>query len=98
MSLSPYTPYSHPHPRPQVLGHPILEQHLPAVSLIGEFSDPEELGKLLQLVLGCAISCEKKQGMGVRGPPGDNPRKSSHPLPLCFSLPHLDPQSTSRES
>uniref|UniRef100_A0A452TK41 Hook microtubule tethering protein 2 n=2 Tax=Ursus maritimus TaxID=29073 RepID=A0A452TK41_URSMA len=44
-----------------VLGHPILEQHLPAVSLIGEFSDPEELGKLLQLVLGCAISCEKKQ-------------------------------------
>ncbi|KAB0404861.1 hypothetical protein E2I00_001651, partial [Balaenoptera physalus] len=47
-----------------VLGHPILEQHLPDVSLIGEFSDPEELGKLLQLVLGCAISCEKKQGMG----------------------------------
>ncbi|XP_036705277.1 protein Hook homolog 2 isoform X3 [Balaenoptera musculus] len=44
-----------------VLGHPILEQHLPDVSLIGEFSDPEELGKLLQLVLGCAISCEKKQ-------------------------------------
>ncbi|XP_057565189.1 protein Hook homolog 2 isoform X4 [Hippopotamus amphibius kiboko] len=44
-----------------VLGHPILEQHLPDVSLIGEFSNPEELGKLLQLVLGCAISCEKKQ-------------------------------------
>lgn len=44
-----------------VLGHPILEQHLPDVNLIGEFSDPEELGKLLQLVLDCAISCEKKQ-------------------------------------
>ncbi|XP_037361816.1 protein Hook homolog 2 isoform X2 [Talpa occidentalis] len=44
-----------------VLGHPISEQHLPDVSLIGEFSEPEELGKLLQLVLGCAISCEKKQ-------------------------------------
>ncbi|XP_058381586.1 protein Hook homolog 2 isoform X1 [Diceros bicornis minor] len=44
-----------------VLGHPISEQHIPDVSLIGEFSDPEELGKLLQLVLGCAISCEKKQ-------------------------------------
>ncbi|KAF6094201.1 hook microtubule tethering protein 2 [Phyllostomus discolor] len=44
-----------------VLGHPILEQHLPDVSLIGQFSDPRELGKLLQLVLGCAISCEKKQ-------------------------------------
>lgn len=44
-----------------VLGHPISEQHLPDVSLIGQFSDPGELGKLLQLVLGCAISCEKKQ-------------------------------------
>ncbi|XP_024907414.1 protein Hook homolog 2 isoform X3 [Pteropus alecto] len=44
-----------------VLGHPISEQHLPDVSLVGEFSDPGELGKLLQLVLGCAISCEKKQ-------------------------------------
>uniref|UniRef100_A0A8D2E2B3 Hook microtubule tethering protein 2 n=1 Tax=Sciurus vulgaris TaxID=55149 RepID=A0A8D2E2B3_SCIVU len=44
-----------------VLGHPVSEQHLPNVSLIGEFSDPTELGKLLQLVLGCAISCEKKQ-------------------------------------
>ncbi|XP_026645000.1 protein Hook homolog 2 isoform X5 [Microtus ochrogaster] len=44
-----------------VLGHPVSEQLLPDVSLIGEFSDPAELGKLLQLVLGCAISCEKKQ-------------------------------------
>ncbi|XP_048650959.1 protein Hook homolog 2 isoform X2 [Marmota marmota marmota] len=44
-----------------VLGHPVSKQHLPDVSLIGEFSDPTELGKLLQLVLGCAISCEKKQ-------------------------------------
>jgi hypothetical protein len=47
----------------QVLGHPVSDQHLPDVSLIGEFSNPAELGKLLQLVLGCAISCEKKQGM-----------------------------------
>ncbi|KFO19503.1 protein Hook homolog 2 isoform X2 [Fukomys damarensis] len=44
-----------------VLGHPVSEQHLPDVSLLGQFSDPSELGKLLQLVLGCAISCEKKQ-------------------------------------
>ncbi|XP_005003116.1 protein Hook homolog 2 isoform X1 [Cavia porcellus] len=44
-----------------VLGHPLSEQHLPNVSLLGQFSDPSELGKLLQLVLGCAISCEKKQ-------------------------------------
>jgi hypothetical protein len=41
----------------------VSDQHLPDVSLIGEFSNPAELGKLLQLVLGCAISCEKKQGM-----------------------------------
>ncbi|XP_013367741.1 PREDICTED: protein Hook homolog 2 isoform X3 [Chinchilla lanigera] len=45
----------------KVLGHPVSEQHLPDVSLLGQFSDPSELGKLLQLVLGCAISCEKKQ-------------------------------------
>ncbi|XP_037583508.1 protein Hook homolog 2 isoform X2 [Cebus imitator] len=44
-----------------VLAHPVSEEHLPDVGLIGEFSDPAELGKLLQLVLGCAISCEKKQ-------------------------------------
>ncbi|XP_012665637.1 protein Hook homolog 2 isoform X4 [Otolemur garnettii] len=44
-----------------VLVHSVSEEHLPDVSLIGEFSDPAELGKLLQLVLGCAISCEKKQ-------------------------------------
>ncbi|XP_078545353.1 protein Hook homolog 2 isoform X2 [Lissotriton helveticus] len=44
-----------------VLGHPVSDQHLPDVNLIGEFSNTAELGKLLQLVLGCAISCEKKQ-------------------------------------
>lgn len=44
-----------------VLGHPVSNQHLPDVNLIGEFSNPAELGKLLQLVLACAISCEKKQ-------------------------------------
>ncbi|KAG6921464.1 hook microtubule tethering protein 2, partial [Chelydra serpentina] len=48
--------YSH-----DVLGHQISEHHMPDVSLIGEFSDSVELGKLLQLVLGCAVSCEKKQ-------------------------------------
>ncbi|XP_028909115.1 protein Hook homolog 2 isoform X1 [Ornithorhynchus anatinus] len=44
-----------------ILGHQVSDQHLPDVNLIGEFSDAAELGKLLQLVLGCAISCEKKQ-------------------------------------
>ncbi|XP_021076486.1 protein Hook homolog 2 [Mus pahari] len=59
-----------------VLGHPVSDQHLPDVSLIGEFSNPAELGKLLQLVLGCAISCEKKQGM--RGASLDS---TTFPLP-----------------
>ncbi|XP_026537448.1 protein Hook homolog 2-like isoform X2 [Notechis scutatus] len=44
-----------------VLGHQVPEQLLPDVALVGELSDLAELGKLLQLVLGCAISCEKKQ-------------------------------------
>ena len=48
--------------RVQVLGHQVSEQHLPDVALIGEHGDITELGRLVQLVLGCAISCEKKQG------------------------------------
>lgn len=44
-----------------VLGHQVLDEHLPDVSLIGEMGDVTELGKLVQLVLGCAVSCEKKQ-------------------------------------
>uniref|UniRef100_A0A8C4NZA1 Hook microtubule tethering protein 2 n=1 Tax=Dicentrarchus labrax TaxID=13489 RepID=A0A8C4NZA1_DICLA len=45
-----------------VLGHPVSDEHLPDVNLIGEMGDVTELGKLVQLVLGCAVSCEKKQG------------------------------------
>lgn len=44
-----------------VLGHPVSDEHLPDVCLIGEMGDVAELGKLVQLVLGCAVSCEKKQ-------------------------------------
>uniref|UniRef100_A0A8C5APF8 Hook microtubule tethering protein 2 n=1 Tax=Gadus morhua TaxID=8049 RepID=A0A8C5APF8_GADMO len=44
-----------------VLGHQVSEQHLPDVALIGEHGDITELGRLVQLVLGCAVSCEKKQ-------------------------------------
>uniref|UniRef100_A0A3P8THF6 Hook microtubule tethering protein 2 n=1 Tax=Amphiprion percula TaxID=161767 RepID=A0A3P8THF6_AMPPE len=44
-----------------VLGHQISDEHLPDVNLIGEMGDVTELGKLVQLVLGCAVSCEKKQ-------------------------------------
>uniref|UniRef100_A0A667ZSW9 Hook microtubule tethering protein 2 n=1 Tax=Myripristis murdjan TaxID=586833 RepID=A0A667ZSW9_9TELE len=45
-----------------VLGHQVSDEHLPDVNLIGEMGDVTELGKLVQLVLGCAVSCEKKQG------------------------------------
>ncbi|XP_047213125.1 protein Hook homolog 2-like isoform X2 [Girardinichthys multiradiatus] len=44
-----------------VLGQQVSDEHLPDVNLIGEMGDVTELGKLLQLVLGCAVSCEKKQ-------------------------------------
>ncbi|KAG9472656.1 hypothetical protein GDO78_018311, partial [Eleutherodactylus coqui] len=44
-----------------VLGHPVSEDHIPNVALIGEFSNTTELRKMVQLVLGCAISCDKKE-------------------------------------
>uniref|UniRef100_A0A3B3UC93 Hook microtubule tethering protein 2 n=1 Tax=Poecilia latipinna TaxID=48699 RepID=A0A3B3UC93_9TELE len=44
-----------------VLSQQVSDEHLPDVNLIGELGDVTELGKLLQLVLGCAVSCEKKQ-------------------------------------
>lgn len=44
-----------------VLGNQVSDAHLPDVNLIGEMGDVTELGKLVQLVLGCAVSCEKKQ-------------------------------------
>ncbi|XP_034089062.1 protein Hook homolog 2-like isoform X1 [Gymnodraco acuticeps] len=44
-----------------VLGHQVSEVHMPDVTLIGELGDVTELGKLVQLVLGCAVSCEKKE-------------------------------------
>ncbi|KAM9434942.1 protein Hook homolog 2 [Clarias gariepinus] len=44
-----------------VLGQQVAEQHVPDVALIGETGDVTELGRLVQLVLGCAVSCEKKQ-------------------------------------
>uniref|UniRef100_A0A8C9E926 Protein Hook homolog 3 n=1 Tax=Phocoena sinus TaxID=42100 RepID=A0A8C9E926_PHOSS len=34
---------------------------LPDVNLIGEHSDAAELGRMLQLILGCAVNCEQKQ-------------------------------------
>lgn len=55
-------PTSRPPFNEQVLGHQVSDEHLPDVNLIGEMGDVTELGKLVQLVLGCAVSCEKKQG------------------------------------
>ncbi|XP_014674419.1 PREDICTED: LOW QUALITY PROTEIN: protein Hook homolog 3-like [Priapulus caudatus] len=45
----------------QVLGQQIIDFPMPDVSLIGEFGDSMELGKLLQLILGCAVNCQNKE-------------------------------------
>ncbi|KAK5930934.1 hypothetical protein CgunFtcFv8_027129 [Champsocephalus gunnari] len=45
----------------EVLGQEIAEFLVPDVALVAEHSDPKELGRLLQLVLGCAVRCERKQ-------------------------------------
>lgn len=45
----------------EILGQHINDFRLPDVSLIGEHSDAAELGRMLQLILGCAVSCEQKQ-------------------------------------
>lgn len=47
----------------QILGQHINDFTLPDVNLIGEHSDAAELGRMLQLILGCAVNCEQKQGM-----------------------------------
>uniref|UniRef100_A0A669BFV9 Hook microtubule tethering protein 3 n=1 Tax=Oreochromis niloticus TaxID=8128 RepID=A0A669BFV9_ORENI len=44
-----------------VLGQDINDFPLPDVNLIGEHSDAAELGRMLQLILGCAVTCEQKQ-------------------------------------
>ncbi|MBN3295524.1 protein Hook homolog 3 isoform X2 [Amia ocellicauda] len=45
----------------EVLGQQINDFTLPDVILIGEHSDAAELGRMLQLILGCAVNCEQKQ-------------------------------------
>uniref|UniRef100_A0A669DB36 Protein Hook homolog 3 n=1 Tax=Oreochromis niloticus TaxID=8128 RepID=A0A669DB36_ORENI len=42
-------------------GQDINDFPLPDVNLIGEHSDAAELGRMLQLILGCAVTCEQKQ-------------------------------------
>uniref|UniRef100_A0A3B3WW72 Calponin-homology (CH) domain-containing protein n=1 Tax=Poecilia mexicana TaxID=48701 RepID=A0A3B3WW72_9TELE len=45
----------------EVLGQHINDFTLPDVNLIGEHADAAELGRMLQLILGCAVNCEQKQ-------------------------------------
>lgn len=47
----------------QFLDQQISEDLIPDLNKISEKSDPTELGRLMQLILGCAVNCEKKQGM-----------------------------------
>ena len=35
---------------------------MPDINRIGEFNDTLELGRLLQLALGCAVNCDHKEG------------------------------------
>ncbi|XP_073499841.1 protein Hook homolog 1 [Phyllobates terribilis] len=45
----------------EVLNQHISEYLLPDCGNIAETSDPTEMGRLLQLILGCAVNCDKKQ-------------------------------------
>ncbi|XP_061783396.1 protein Hook homolog 3 isoform X1 [Nerophis lumbriciformis] len=45
----------------EILGQHINDFTLPDINLIGEHSDTAELGRMLQLILGCAVNCEQKQ-------------------------------------
>ncbi|KAH0506077.1 Protein Hook-like protein 3 [Microtus ochrogaster] len=47
----------------EILGQQINDFTLPDVNLIGEHSDAAELGRMLQLILGCAVNCEQKQAL-----------------------------------
>ncbi|XP_054374130.1 protein Hook homolog 2 [Molothrus ater] len=44
-----------------VLGQAVGEQHVPDVGAAARHGDPEQLRKLVRLVLGCAVSCERRE-------------------------------------
>lgn len=73
------------HPFFQVLGQQVSDEHLPDVSLIGEVGDVTELGRLVQLVLGCAVSCEKKQGKSNKSK-GRNDDGSKYDVKRIYSI------------
>jgi len=43
------------------IGQQIQDSHMPDVTSIADNDDERELGRLLQLILGCAVNCENKQ-------------------------------------
>uniref|UniRef100_A0A9L0S7F9 Hook microtubule tethering protein 1 n=1 Tax=Equus caballus TaxID=9796 RepID=A0A9L0S7F9_HORSE len=45
----------------EFLGQQVSEELIPDLTQITECADSVELGRLLQLILGCAVNCEKKQ-------------------------------------
>ncbi|XP_074642700.1 protein Hook homolog 3-like isoform X2 [Tubulanus polymorphus] len=45
----------------EVLGQQINDFHMPDINAIGEEGSRPELGRLLQLILGCAVNCNHKQ-------------------------------------
>uniref|UniRef100_A0A8D3C6C1 Hook microtubule-tethering protein 1 n=1 Tax=Scophthalmus maximus TaxID=52904 RepID=A0A8D3C6C1_SCOMX len=45
----------------EIFAQEISDFPLPDLARVAEHSDPVELGRLLQLVLGCAVRCERKQ-------------------------------------
>ncbi|OXB55019.1 hypothetical protein ASZ78_003711 [Callipepla squamata] len=47
--------------RIKFLDQQISEELIPDLNKISENSDPTELGRLMQLILGCAVNCERKQ-------------------------------------
>lgn len=49
----------------QVLAQDISYFPLPDVSRVAEHAEPIEMGRLLQLILGCAVRCEQQQGISL---------------------------------
>uniref|UniRef100_A0A8C5B3I4 Hook microtubule-tethering protein 1 n=1 Tax=Gadus morhua TaxID=8049 RepID=A0A8C5B3I4_GADMO len=45
----------------EVLGEQMSDFPLPDVALVAEHTDPLNTGRLLQLILGCAVKCDRKQ-------------------------------------
>ncbi|CAM1154449.1 HOOK1 (predicted) [Pycnogonum litorale] len=58
----------------EVLEQKISGFRMPDLNSIAEHDNSEELGRLIQLILGCAVNCQHKQGEPI------NNRTSSSPM------------------